>query len=751
MSNAAMPKKSGRNPPASEDNPEFSGGTGRFTALSSPGAHLPPPPVRTSVLGEAGIAREQDYARMLKTLVSNVQGLVYRCRNDRDWTMEFVSDGFERLTGYRAGDILLNHRLRFEDIIHPDDRQLIRDAMAAVEGGPDPFDVEFRIFHADGSTRWVWERGIGIYDGSPQPVAYEGLIQDITRRKVAEQAVIDAERRYREIFDNALVGIYRTSVDGRLLEANPALAQICGFDSVEEFVEYCCDIRSQIYVDPQRRADITQLIEVRGSVSGFESQIYRKNGDVIWISENSRAVRDDQGKIYAYEGLLADITERKLYQARIEQQANYDILTGLANRSLLQDRLQQSILACSTYGSHLAVAFIDLDRFKFINDSLGHHVGDELLKCMAKRLISGVHDIDTVARLGGDEFVLLINEQTDRESLRQVMDRILEIVAQPWVTEQGEFNLTASVGVACYPEDGTDAQTLLKHADTAMYRAKDHGRNSVRFYTNDLDVQVIENLEMESKLRRALERGQFLLHYQPRIDLRSGTCLGAEALIRWQISPQELVCPNRFIPLAEETGLIVPIGRWVLETACAQNKAWQDAGFEPKIVSVNVSARQFRQDDFVQTVTEVLRKTGLEARYLEIELTESVVMHDADKIVAMLDELKGIGVHISVDDFGTGYSSLSYLKRFPVDRLKIDRSFVQDVMRNNDDATIVRTIIALGHNLGLHVVAEGVETAEQSDFLQQNDCDEAQGHLFGRPIPGTEFVALLKGPRQTVD
>ncbi len=687
-----------------------------------------------------GLTREQEYGRMLKTLVSNVPGMVYRCRNDADWTMEFVSDGFERLTGYRVSDILHNHRIRFEDLIHPDDRARMRDAMAEVEGEGEPFDVEYRIVHADSTLRWVWERGIGVYGGSPLPLAYEGLIQDITARKLAEHAVIEAERRYRGLFDNAIEGIFRTSPDGHFIEANPALAQICGFDSVDELVRSCRDIGVQLYVDPERRERFMNLVTVRGSVSGFESQIHRKNGDVIWVSENARAVVDDNGKVHAYEGMLEDITERKLYQARIEQQANYDTLTGLANRSLPQDRLQQSMLACSTYGYRLAVAFIDLDRFKFINDSLGHHIGDELLKCIAKRLISCVRDIDTVARLGGDEFVILISEQAaSPDSLRKVMERVLAVVAEPWVIEQGEFNVTASVGVARYPDDGSDAPTLLKHADSAMYRAKDRGRNGVQFFTNDLNVQMVENLEMESKLRRALEREQFLLHYQPRIDLRSGACVGAEALIRWQVSPQEIISPHRFIPLAEETGLIVPIGRWVLETACRQNKTWQDMGLAPMVVSVNVSARQFHQDDFVQTVVAVLQKTGLEARYLEIELTESMVMHDAEKLVAMLDELKRIGVQMSVDDFGTGYSSLSYLKRFPVDRLKIDRSFVQDLMSDSDDATIVRTIIALGHNLGLHIVAEGVETAEQRDFLRQNGCDEAQGYFFGRPGPNADF------------
>ena len=680
---------------------------------------------------------------MLNTLLASVDGMVYRRRLDADWTMEFVSAGCHAITGRQPADLLLNRSVCFEDIVCDDDRLWVREAIVCAVDAGRAFDLEYRIQHADGSVRWVWERGTAVAGSAGTPIALEGLIQDITKRKNAEQALREAERRYHGLFDNAIEGIFRTTADGKYLDANPALAHIYGFDSPQELIESLHDIGRQLYIDPQRRDEFMRIVKARGSVTGFESQIYRKNGDVIWISENARALFAEDGTAVGYEGTVEDVTERRRYQARIEHQANYDTLTGLANRSLLQDRLEQALLTSATYGTRLAVAFVDLDRFKFINDSLGHQFGDDLLKAVAARLQSCVRECDTVARLGGDEFVLLINGHSGADCVRQIMERMLAAVSQPWVIEQGEFNVTCSIGVALHPDDGEDAPALLKHADSAMYRAKDSGRSNFQFFTRELNALMTERLEMESLLRRALEREQFALRYQPRVDLRTGRLVAAEALLRWRIPQRGTIGPRRFIGLAEETGLIVPIGKWVLQSACAQNKAWQDAGLAPIVVSVNVSPRQFRQENLVKSVAEVLNSTGLEPRYLELELTESMVMHDAPNLVAMLDELKRLGVQISVDDFGTGYSSLSYLKRFPVDRLKVDRSFVEHMTTDSNDATIVRAIIALGHNLGLKVVAEGVEFAEQARSLFDHQCDEAQGFLFSRPVSERRLRRML--------
>ena len=683
-------------------------------------------------------------ARMLETLLANLDGMVYRCRDDQHWTMELVSQGCYRLTGYQPDELLMNKSISYETITDSEDRTLVRDTINEALGAQRPFDIEYRIRHADGEIRWVWERGVGVKDSLGNLLGIEGIIQDITDRKQAFQALREAERRYRSLFDNAIEGIFRTTPEGQYLDANPALARIYGYETVADLARSLCDIRAQLYVDPERRTEFMRIIKARGLISGFESQVYRKDGQVIWISENARAVTDEDGVVQHYEGTVEDITERKLYEKRIEQQANYDTLTGLANRSLLNDRLQQSIMTAALYGTRLAVIFVDLDRFKYINDSLGHHVGDQLLCEMSRRLSSCVRDGDTVSRLGGDEFVLLLNGLGEVDAVASLMEKLLDEITLPWITQSGQFDVTSSIGIALYPDDGSDAQTLLKHADSAMYRAKELGRNNFQFFTEELNAMMMERLELETGLRRALERNQFCLYYQPRVDIRTGAITGAEALLRWRVSDHELMQPGKFIPVAEETGLIVPIGEWALREACQQNLAWQQAGLQPLVVAVNVSLRQFQRDDFLQTVSSVLQQTGLAAAALELEVTESSVMHNAERLIDMLSNIRALGVHISVDDFGTGYSSLSYLKRFPVDRLKIDRSFVQDILVDKDSEAIVRTIIALGHNLGLKLVAEGVENAEQVAYLLANGCDELQGFYYGRPMPAHEFELLLR-------
>ena len=436
--------------------------------------------------------------------------------------------------------------------------------------------------------------------------------------------------------------------------------------------------------------------------------------------------------------------ERKRYQVELERQANYDALTGLPNRSLLHDRLKQAVFAQRTLRA-IAVVFMDLDHFKFVNDSLGHSTGDELLKAMAERLRSVLREGDTVARLGGDEFVLILNDQTNEEVIFRAMQRITAKLSEPIQIGGKELYVTASAGISLYPQDGPDVDTLLKNADAAMYRAKEHGRNNFQFYTAEMNQLVNERLQLEHSLRRALEKHEFLLHYQQRVDMRSGAVVGAEALVRWSHPEWGLVHPARFIPLTEETGLIVQLGEWVLHEACRQTRIWQDKGLEPGVVSVNLSALQFRREGLVRTLSRILADTGLEPSQLEMEITESMVMHNAEAAVATLQGLKSLGVALSVDDFGTGYSSLSYLKNLPLDALKIDRSFVRDIGTGAeaDEGVIAQAVISLGHALHLKVIAEGVETDAQLRFLRRHKCDELQGFYFGEPLAPEAHARLL--------
>jgi diguanylate cyclase (GGDEF)-like protein len=416
----------------------------------------------------------------------------------------------------------------------------------------------------------------------------------------------------------------------------------------------------------------------------------------------------------------------------------------LPNRSTFNQRLHHALVQAQRHTKPLAVLFIDLDRFKIINDTLGHDAGDRVLRQVARRFGECLRESDTVARLGGDEFVVLIEELPDPVHVTAIAQKILAAVAAPFVLEAQEFQITASIGISTYPDDSVDMQNLLKNADIAMYRAKEQGKNNYQFYSAQMNVHSVERLTLESALRRAVERHEFELHYQAKIDMESGRITGMEALVRWNPPDKPSVQPAQFITLAEETGLIVPIGDWVLKTACAHNKSWQDRGLPPLRMAVNLSARQFAHEKLLHDVARVLKETGLDPATLEFEITESMVMHNPEHAVKLLNELKAMGIHLSIDDFGTGYSSLSYLKRFPIDSVKIDGSFIRDIPGDPDDAAITQAIIAMAHGLRLTVIAEGVETPEQVRFLRDHGCDEIQGYYFSKPLPENEFVRLLQ-------
>ena len=471
--------------------------------------------------------------------------------------------------------------------------------------------------------------------------------------------------------------------------------------------------------------------------------LIRRDGVEAAIEDSAAPIHDRRGQVTGAVMVFHDVSAARALSLRMSYLAQHDSLTDLPNRILLNDRLNQAMALAHRHQQQLAVLFLDVDRFKHINDSLGHDVGDRLLQSVAQRLLGCVRKWDTVSRQGGDEFVILLSEVTRAQDAAVSAEKILMALSTPHRIDRHDLHVTASIGIVIYPDDGTEAETLMKHADFAMYHAKDSGRSNYQFFTPDMNVRAIKRQSLENGLRHALERQEFVLHYQPTMNLETGAIVGVEALIRWRHPHLGLVPPAQFVPVAEECGFIVAIGRWVLREACRQARAWQDAGLPPMRIAINVSAAELRDKDFVAGVSAILTETGLESRYLELELTETYLMQDSTSTAAVLQALKDTDVQLALDDFGTGYSSLSHLKRFPIDTLKIDRSFVRDLTTDADDASIVSAVISMGKSLHMRVVAEGVESREQLAFLHEQSCPEGQGYYFSRPLVAKEFAKLL--------
>jgi diguanylate cyclase (GGDEF)-like protein/PAS domain S-box-containing protein len=568
---------------------------------------------------------------------------------------------------------------------------------------------------------------------------------DITERKRAEQALSHAEEKYRAIFEDAVVGIFQIDAEGRPISINRALAQMHGYDSPQEFIARISNVALQLFVDPTRMTRLKREMNENGVVQGVELEVYRKDGAKKWVVVNMRTGRNTESEVVLFEGTVEDITERKVAEERVKFLAYYDALTELPNRILLQDRITKALAGARRRKEKIAVLFLDLDRFKIINDSLGHSAGDTLLREVAARLKAWARDQDTVARVGGDELVLLLTSVQMVSDAAVAAQRVVDLMASEFSIHGRSLNVTCSVGVSMFPDHGLDAETLMKNADAAMYCAKQRGPNNVHFFTDDLNAQMVERLTLEHDLRLALGRKEFFLVYQPQMEIATGRIVGLEALLRWQHPELGLVPPDKFIRIAENSGLILPIGEWVLRTACSQARKWQDEGLPPVQIAVNVSAIQFRQDGFRELIQGVLAETGVTPQNLVLELTESLLLTNADVVFSVLQELSEMGLKLAIDDFGTGYSSLSYLTQFPVSKLKIDRSFIRDVATNPNDAAITTAIIGMAKSLNLKVIAEGVETEAQMAFLRAHHCDEIQGYYFSKPLLVVDAADRLRG------
>ena len=565
-------------------------------------------------------------------------------------------------------------------------------------------------------------------------------------RKRAADALRASEARFRTLAETApcAIIIYQGE-DFRYV--NPAAASITGWDRDQLTGKDFWDL---VHPDFQYLVRGKGRARPRGvdALARHEFKILRRDGEERWLDFSAGAI--EYGGRPAVLGIAFDVTERKRAEEQIKELAYHDALTGLPNRLLFNDRLSVAVAQAHRSASRLAILFLDLDRFKVINDSLGHSLGDRLLQEVAERLQAGVRQGDTVARLGGDEFILLLPGIGRAEDAAKVAEKILETLKVPVRLESRELVVTASIGISLYPEDGFDVESLIKNADTAMYRAKEQGRDNFQLYTHAMNETAVERLGLENSLRKALPGGQLVLHYQPLLDLTTGKVHGVEALLRWNHPERGLMLPSEFLNIAEVTSLIVPMGPWTLRTACARARAWQEQGEPALTVSVNLSARQFQQPDLVAQVKRALDETGLPPSSLDLEITETHAMQNAEATIMTLRELKRLGVQISIDDFGIGYSSLSYLKRLPIDTLKIDQSFVRDITTDPDDAAIATAVIALAHTLKLQVVAEGVETQEQLEFLAARHCDRMQGYLFSRPLSADECGEFLSRARRPI-
>jgi diguanylate cyclase (GGDEF)-like protein/PAS domain S-box-containing protein len=568
-------------------------------------------------------------------------------------------------------------------------------------------------------------------------VAASVFVANALKRR--DSAVSASERRYRLLFERNLAGLYRTSLDGRILDCNSAFARILGYSSREEVLKVSA---LDLYSDPGDRESFLSRLTQQRVLVNFELCLRRRDGSPVWVLANESLI-DEPGGETVMDGSLIDITDRKRADQQRWHQANHDALTDLPNRVLFNDRLSLAILHAQRRRQSLVIMFLDLDHFKRVNDTLGHSAGDELLVKVADRLRRCIRQDDTVARVGGDEFLLLLNGITREADAATMARKILGILAEPFLVQKRELFVEASIGIGIYPGDGSDAETLVTNVDTAMYRAKETGRNSFQFFTRKMQEQSQERAALESGLRRALPRGEFVLHYQPIYRLRDRSVVGIEALVRWRHPEKGILSPREFIPLAEDVGLIARVGEWVLRRACEQLKTWQSAGVAPMRISVNVSPRQFQQRDFAANVRRIVKETGLEPSALDLEITESIAMHDVAHTGRVLSELADLGIQISMDDFGTGHSSLNYLKHFPIRRLKIDQSFVAGMANHDKDHAIVATVISIARNLGLAVTAEGVETEEQAALLAALACEDVQGYLFAHPEPAEEVERRL--------
>jgi diguanylate cyclase (GGDEF)-like protein/PAS domain S-box-containing protein len=655
----------------------------------------------------------------------------------------YLNSAYSRMLGYDHRDVVdSDYRSRQT----PAMTQVVFEAFNEVyRTGASKKSQYWEYLHRDGSVVQVEGSVLLVKDETGKPVGFRGILRDVTARRRIDAALRESEGRFRAMTNLSSDWYWEQDAEFRFtrLESrattvrqtpNPLIGRRIWESTLQPHL-------------PGGWDDFRGLLDDRQSFRDVVMQRAAPDKAPYYISMSGEPVFDASGTFTGYRGISREITEQKVAEEHIHHMARHDSLTGLPNRLLFSSLLNAALKTAARYKRSFGVMFIDLDRFKLINDTLGHEAGDTLLKEITARFKQAVRSSDVLARLGGDEFVVLVQEVSDREHAATVARKLLSAAIKPVMLLGQECRVTASIGIALFPSDGGDEQTLMKNADSAMYYAKEEGKNNFQFYSSEISTQTLERLTLESNLRRAMEREEFSLHYQAKVDTKSGAINGVEALLRWSNAELGSVSPGKFIPVAEETGLIVHIGRWVLKTACLQNVAWQRQGLPPISMAVNLSVRQFADEGLVDDIATILEETGMVPSLLELEITEGMIVHDVEHAIRLLTAIKQLGVRLAIDDFGTGYSSLGQLKNFPIDTLKVDRSFIRDLATDSEDKAITSAIIAMGKTLSLTVVAEGVETMEQQAFLRDQACDEMQGYYFSKPVAAEEFATLLRNGR----
>ena len=653
----------------------------------------------------------------------------------------FANDADCRLLGYSREELI---GANFRGQMAKEEFETVYKAFSNIYiTGKPQRGISYKAIRKDGTTGFAEVAGFPLRNQKGEIIGFRGIGRDISERMQMEEALRQSEERYRTIIKEMEEWYFETDLTGNITFFNEIFANVVGHSQKD-----ITGLNFKSFIKKEEADSVYrlfhQVFKTGKSTKNFPYEFINTDGTVTSAEFSIFPKRDIEGKVCGFRGVAHDITERKIAEEKIQYMATHDSLTGLPNRLMFSQLLNHSLQSANRYKRQFAILFIDLDRFKNINDTMGHEAGDLLLQEIAARLKQTLRAVDVVSRLGGDEFVILIDEVSDTSHVATVAHKILISIIKPLTIMEQECRITASIGISIYPKDAEDEQSLMKNADLAMYLAKEEGKNNYQFYSEDIQSKSLEHLSIETNLRFAMERNELSLHYQAKVDFKTNAITGVEALLRWQNPNLGSVTPMQFIPVAEETGLIIPIGLWVMKTACAQNVAWQQQGLPPVCMAVNLSPRQLTDDNLIDDIMTALNESGMAPNLLELEITESMVMHNPTRMISVLAKIKSLGVRLAIDDFGTGYSSLAQIKHFPVDTLKVDRSFIRNIPQDAEDKAITEAIIAMGKTLSLRVVAEGVETLEQMNFLKDHSCDEMQGYYFSKPIIPEQFADLLR-------